>query len=551
MAQFVNMPKEGITVESCLIGEWRKEIGDSVDVDDVLFEYETDKAAFECLSTEKGVLLHKFYQAGDEAPVLTPVAVIGEEGEDIEAMIEGSAEDEEEAEAEDVTEAPIEAEDEEEAEAEDVAEAPIEAEDEEEAETEDVTEAPIEAEDEEEAEAEDVTEAPIEAEDEEETKAEDEDEAEASVIASDSEAIPEEEEDAPINISPRAKSFAEEQGIDPALATPTGPGGRILEADVIAAYNEAADTEEEAEAEAEEEIASSPEAPRNDEEEAETEEEEAAEAEIQTEAVIASDSEAIPAQEEIASSPEAPRNDEDEAVVMYVDEQFSNIRTVIGKTMLASLQRAAQLTNHHSFDATNILMMREDFKTSGEETGYAAVSIGDIILYVTSRVLARHPEINALVAETGVRKYFTVNLAFACDTQRGLLVPVISDAEKKSLREISGEVKELAAAANEGRISPDKLSGGTFTVSNLGATGVEVFTPIINPPQAAIAGITGIVERARKGKGGRVEVYPSIGVSLTYDHRAIDGAPASRFAAELCDALADFSWKTLALELEK
>jgi len=218
--------------------------------------------------------------------------------------------------------------------------------------------------------------------------------------------------------------------------------------------------------------------------------------------------------------------------------------------MVASLQRGAQLTHHHSFDATSVLAMREDFKSSDESLGYNGVSVGDIILYVTSRILAKHPEINALVAETGVRKFFTVNLGFAVDTQRGLLVPTIFSAEKKSLREISNEVKELAVAAKEGRISPDLLAGGTFTVSNLGATGVEVFTPIINPPQAAIAGITGIVERVRKGKNGRVEIYPSIGVSLTYDHRAIDGAPASRFADELCEALTEFSWKTLALEYE-
>jgi len=129
-------------------------------------------------------------------------------------------------------------------------------------------------------------------------------------------------------------------------------------------------------------------------------------------------------------------------------------------------------------------------------------------------------------------------------------VPTIFGAEKKSLREISYEVKVMAAEANEGRISPDKLTGGTFTVSNLGTTGVEVFTPIINPPQAAIAGISGIVERVKKGENGNIEVYPSIGISLTYDHRAIDGAPASRFANELCKALAGFSWKTIALELE-
>jgi pyruvate dehydrogenase E2 component (dihydrolipoamide acetyltransferase) len=235
----------------------------------------------------------------------------------------------------------------------------------------------------------------------------------------------------------------------------------------------------------------------------------------------------------------------------YTDEAFTKIRSVIAKTMMGSLHRSAQLTHHHSFDATNILAMREDFKNSDEELGYRGVSVGDIILYVSARVLARHPEINALVAEEGVRRYHTVNLGVAVDTPRGLLVPTIFGADTKSLKEISGELKALAAAAKEGRISPDRLSGGTFTISNLGATGVEMFTPIINPPQAAIAGICGVVERVRRGRRGRPEVYPSIGVSLTYDHRAVDGAPASRFAAELCEALTNFSWKTLALEIER
>jgi len=234
----------------------------------------------------------------------------------------------------------------------------------------------------------------------------------------------------------------------------------------------------------------------------------------------------------------------------YLDEQYTNIRAVIAKTMTASLSRSAQLTHHHSFDATSILAMREDFKRADERLGWGGVSVGDMILYVVSRILTNHPEINALVAEGGVRRYFTVNLGVAVDTPRGLMVPTVFGAEKKTLREISGEVKELAAAAREGRISPDRLGGGTFTVSNLGATGVEIFTPIINPPQAAILGVCGVTDRVRVGRDGKPEVYHSIGISLTYDHRAVDGAPAPRFAAELCEALATFSWKTIALESE-
>jgi len=585
MAQYVNMPKEGITVESCLVGAWRKEIGDAVAAGDVLFEYETDKAAFECVSTAAGTLLYKFYQAGDEAPVLKPVAVIGGVGEDVSAFISGGGG----VVGAQGTQAPGTA-------------------------TETVRTEHYDT----------------------ETAGEESFAAAVDTGAVDTGAVYTGDVDtgaiyagtmtetgnmaggAPqMIVSPRARSLAEARDVDLSCVTPTGPDGRILEADVIAAANKAYDAlpeaikpvQQEAAAEAitpvplKATVESHPEAAVNA---------DAAQVDALPEAIMPVPPEAAPeavapVQQEAAApvapeaitsvppevaapeaitpvTPEPAMESHPEAAVYvdaaqvdalpeaaapvppeaitpvtpepaaedhaYFDEQFSRIRAVIAKTMTASLQRGAQVTHHHSFDATSILAMREDFKTDGDAIAYRDVSIGDIILYVTSRVLSKHPEINALVAETGVRKYFTVNLGVAVDTPRGLMVPTVFSAEKKSLLEISGEVKELAAAAKEGRISPDRLTDGTFTVSNLGATGVESFTPIINPPQAAIAGITGIVDRVRKGKNGRVEVYPSIGISLTYDHRAIDGAPASRFAAELCSALTDFSWKTLALEFE-
>jgi len=578
MAQFVNMPKEGITVESCLVGAWRKDIGDTVAVDDVLFEYETDKAAFECLSTAAGVLLHKFFGEGEEAPVLTPVAIIGDEGEDVSALIHGEDADSYAAESAITSDA------EEDIEAE-KAESVYESE----AKTEEAAESETEEEETyEEASAETIEDAETEEEAEIDTEAGEENAIEPETSAAESEQI---------KVSPRARSFAEEHGLDPSMATPTGPDGRILEADMIAVAYERYSAEEEEPAAISDEVPEEEIPPVIEEEAAPeeeippvAEEEEAPEEEIpsvaeeeaapEEEIPPAIEEEAAPeeetppvAEEEAAPEEETPppaeseeafeeeippvieSEDEPEEVeeateVVYIDEKYTKIRTVIAKTMVASLQRGAQLTHHHSFDATSILSMREEFKACDEDLGYSGVSVGDIILYVTSRILAKHPDINALVAETGVRKFFTVNLGFAVDTPRGLLVPTIFGAEKKSLREISREVKAMAMAAKEGRIGPDYLAGGTFTVSNLGATGVEVFTPIINPPQAAIAGITGIVERVRKGQNGCVEVYPSIGVSLTYDHRAIDGAPASRFADELCRALADFSWKTLALENE-
>jgi Pyruvate/2-oxoglutarate dehydrogenase complex, dihydrolipoamide acyltransferase (E2) component, and related enzymes len=445
MADIVMMPKEGITVESCLVGSWHKNVGEPVAKDDVLFEYETDKATFECLSTANGVLLHKFCNEGEETPVLTPAAIIGSEGEDISGLIGGASEQQT---------------------------------------TSSSSNDELEANSDEVEKVEEVSEV-----------------AEVSSEQSTATGI---ENEAPI-ASPRARIFAAEQGIDLAGVVPTGPGGRIIEADVIAAANSLGSDEQ-----------------------------------VSISNEVAQD-ELLSAKDEVGG----------EALPVYVDEPYTKIRAVIAKTMASSLQRSAQLTHHHSFDATAMLAMREDFKSMDEAYEYGGVSVGDIVLYVVSRALAKHPEINALVADEGIRKYNIVNLGVAVDTPRGLMVPTIFNAEKKGLREISKEVKTLAASCKEGRISPDYLRGGTFTVSNLGATGVEIFTPIINPPQAAILGVCGITSKVKEGENGQPIVYPSIGLSLTYDHRAIDGAPASRFASELCKALAEFSWKTIAIELER
>jgi len=119
-------------------------------------------------------------------------------------------------------------------------------------------------------------------------------------------------------------------------------------------------------------------------------------------------------------------------------------------------------------------------------------------------------------------------------------VPTIFNADQKSLLEISKEVKELAAACRTGAISPDKLSGASFTVSNLGSFGVESFTPVINPPQTGIIGVCTTVQRPRMGANG-IELYPAMALSLTYDHRAVDGAPASRLMMELCKNLENFT----------
>ena len=146
-----------------------------------------------------------------------------------------------------------------------------------------------------------------------------------------------------------------------------------------------------------------------------------------------------------------------------------------------------------------------------------------------------------MLDDNSIRIFNHVNLGVAVDTPRGLMVPTIRHADEMSLLEISKAVKQLAAECRDGAISPDKLSGGSFTVSNLGNMGVESFTPVINPPQTGILGVCGTIDRVRKAADGSIELYPAMGLSLTYDHRAVDGTPAAKFQKELGFNLENFT----------
>ncbi len=418
MANAVIMPKAGITVESCIIGNWEKKVGDAVKVGDILFTYETDKASFECESTEEGTLLEIFFGDGEEVPCLVNVCAIGNPGDDCSALRpDGAA-------AEEAAPAPV-------------AEA---------APTPKAEAAPDPA----------PTPAPV-----------------ATTASADGAAV-----------SPRAKKLAERAGVDASLATPTGPNGRVIERDV-----------------------------RN----------------LMENPVVA------PAAAACAEAPAAAAPETE-----YEDVKFSGIRRAIAKSMTTSLSTIAQLTHNTSFDASGILAYRKQLKAS--EGDCAGITLGDIVLYAVSRTLKNYPDLNAnMLDDSTIRRFNHVNLGVAVDTPRGLMVPTIFHADEKSLLEISKEVKELAAACREGNISPDKLSGASFTVSNLGNLGVESFTPVINPPQTGILGVCGTIDRVKKGKDGEIAIYPAMGLSLTYDHRAVDGTPAARFQKELCQNLENFT----------
>ncbi|MBR5721668.1 MAG: 2-oxo acid dehydrogenase subunit E2, partial [Clostridia bacterium] len=204
------------------------------------------------------------------------------------------------------------------------------------------------------------------------------------------------------------------------------------------------------------------------------------------------------------------------------------------------LSERAQLTLNTSFDATEILAYRAKVKEGREKLGLANITLNDIILFAVSRVLPNHKDLNANFFEDRIVYYKHVNLGVAVDTPRGLMVPTVFGADTLSLSDISTASKKLQDEAKSGTVNPDLLKGGTFTVTNLGSLGVESFTPVINPPQTGILGVDNITTRV-KLVNGEVKPYQAMGLSLTFDHRALDGAPAAKFLSDLVSALENFS----------
>ena len=223
----------------------------------------------------------------------------------------------------------------------------------------------------------------------------------------------------------------------------------------------------------------------------------------------------------------------------FEDVKFSPVRKATAKSMTNSLSTMAQLTQQYSFDATQIQAYRAMLKPMDAPMG--KISLNDMVMFAVAKTILACPDLNANMVEDNVIRHFNhVNLGFACDTPRGLLVPTIFHADEMSLLELSMEAKRLAAAARDGSLSPDEMTGATFTVTNIGSFGCEAFTPVVNPPQIGILGVCNIQTKIKSAKDGMIETYPAMGLSLTFDHRAIDGAPAARYMSELCKSLEGF-----------
>lgn len=205
---------------------------------------------------------------------------------------------------------------------------------------------------------------------------------------------------------------------------------------------------------------------------------------------------------------------------------LSGVRSVIAQRMSASANTAAHVTLHSEVDATNLVLARQQLNV--ELSGAGKISYNALLVAIAARALREQPEVNSCLLDNEIITYAEINIALAVDTERGLLVPVIRQVDDLDIIAIQREGDELIQRALEGKSMPDDLSGGTFTITNLGMYGVDAFTPIINQPQAAILGVGRIINKP-VGIKGEIVLRDRLTLSLSFDHRIIDGAPAARF----------------------
>jgi pyruvate dehydrogenase E2 component (dihydrolipoamide acetyltransferase) len=409
MATPVTMPRQGQSVETCIITKWFKNKGEHVEKGEILFSYETDKAAFDMESPAEGILLEILCPEGAEVPVLENVAVIGASGEDITTLIKPK---------ETLPEI-----------------------------NETGTGIHIDS-----------------------SKTEAVQPGKATGVTP-----------GKLRISPKARRIARDAGIDTGIIEGTGPSGRIISRD-IQQYLEA-----------------------------------------------------VPGVKKAAEMPDKES----------VDRPLSNIRKIIANAMLSSLQNSAQLTHHMTADVRKILEVRKIIKDSiTTGTIKQDITLNDMTCWCVIRALEKHPEVNSHFLGDAIRTFSRVHLAIAVDTPRGLMVPSVKNADGMTLEELSYNLKTIAESCRKGNIDPELLQSqsASFTVSNLGNYGVEMFTPVLNLPQVAILGVCTIVNRPADLGNNTFGFIPVIGLSLTYDHRAIDGGPATLFLKEIRDQIESFKY---------
>jgi len=221
-------------------------------------------------------------------------------------------------------------------------------------------------------------------------------------------------------------------------------------------------------------------------------------------------------------------------------KKMSGMRGTIAKRMQSSLQDMAQLTLHMDADLDAIVEDRESRKNSGNNNSSNSLpGFTDYVIAAAARALKLHPIVNSQVTAEGIALLPEIHVSMAVALPEGLIVPVIKNTTSLDLSSLAAETKRLSGAAREGKLGLGELEGGTFSVSTLGMFGVDGFTPVINPPNTAILGVGRLRDDVVVSKKGKVSTVKRMTLSLTWDHRVFDGAPAAEFCKSIVDLLAD------------
>lgn len=441
------MPKLSDTMTEGTLVKWNKQVGDTIEIGDVIAEVETDKATMEMEAFDEGTLSEILVQEGQKAAVGSALGVLLEDGE--EAPAPGS------------TPAALSAPD-----AQPFAETPqasqpgaVAAQ---------AAPAPV------------VAAAPV------------------SFEAGDR-----------VKASPLAKKIADSKGVNIAVIQGSGPGGRIVKADVEAAAAGGASAPSRL-ANAASALAAS------------------AKAQVVQATPSAAPAPAQPARVQPAAA--VPIN----PVVAADDQtiQLSSMRSIIADRLLTSKTTIPHFYLHVECDTAPLMTLRKQVNAQAEQTHGNKYSINDFVLKSVINAAQAVPEINASFNGDSIVQFAKVGVSIAVAVDDGLVTPVIKDAASKSMLQISQEVKDLAVRARDKKLLPNEFDGGTVTVSNLGAWGIESFDAIINPPQAAILSVGAIIEKPVV-KDGQIVPGMRMNVGLSCDHRVVDGAVGAKFLNEV------------------
>ncbi|KAF5040708.1 Dihydrolipoyllysine-residue acetyltransferase component of pyruvate dehydrogenase complex [anaerobic digester metagenome] len=418
MAEYIVMPKMGLTMTEGFLTNWKKSEGDIINTGDVLFDVETDKLTNSYEAKSSGILRKILVREGT-VNVLEPVAIIGSSDEDISDLLK----------KEETVDA--------------VANKEIKA---------------------------------------------------PSIAQSEAPSA-----GGRIKISPRAKKIAQDMGVDISIVVGTGPGGAITEDDIKS-------------------FAEKP-----------------SQKKVSPTALIVAEQLDV----DTNKIQKETRIMKDDVIKFKLSEELmkyaspvetrapmTTMRKVIAKRMLESVQISPTVNYNLKVDTTAMKQLKEDLKET------VKVSYTDILVKIVSMVLLEHPLLNSSIEGNEIITRNYVNMGVAVALPDGLLVPVVKYANVKGLKDISKEIINLGQKAKNNELTTDELTGGTFTITNIGMFGIESFTPIINQPEVAILGVNTIEEEARV-VDGEIKIKPMMNLSLTADHRVVDGAVAASFMAKL------------------